>query len=65
MSNADLNVSLWHLLLSLQHPLSKIEIVPFEASLFLIYSIDKEIINDFMISYKNSEDLIKYIEKNS
>lgn len=60
---ADMNSSLWKLPLSMQHPLAKIEIVPWDASLVLILSKEKKIIDNFLLGYQNSENLVNYIEK--
>jgi hypothetical protein len=46
----------------MQHPLSKLEIVPWDSSLTLIFSENKEIIDDFKNYYPHSQDLEEYID---
>ena len=46
--------------LTLQHPLSCIEIVPFDSTFMMILSKDKEIVNSFMKVYSYSQNLEKY-----
>ena len=53
----------WNKPITLQHPLSKIEIVPWDSSLTLILSEDETIINSFMNSFPHSENLEDYIDK--
>lgn len=53
----------WNKPITLQHPLSKIEIVPWDSSLTLILSEDEAIINSFMNSFPHSENLEDYIDK--
>lgn len=52
----------WKKPLSLQHPLSKIEIVPWVSSLTLILSSNKNIIDDFRKYFPESQDLEEHIE---
>ena len=47
----------WNKPLTLQHPLSKVEIVPFDSSFTLIFSKEKEIIDLFTSSFSYSERL--------
>ncbi len=53
----------WEKPLTLQHPLSKIEIVPWDSSLTLVLSEEKEIVDSFMESFPYSERLEDYIDK--
>ena len=48
--------------LTLQHPLAEIEIVPWDSSLTLLLSKQKEIVEDFRAFFPLSEDLIQKIE---
>ncbi len=48
---------------SLQHPLSFVEIVPCDSSWTLIISKDKSITDNFIKHYPNSEDLSLYNQK--
>lgn len=52
----------WKKPLTMQHPLSKIEIVPWDGSLTLIYSVNEEIVNDFKKYYPHSQNLEEYID---
>ena len=52
----------WHNPLTLQHPLAEIEIVPWDSSLTLLLSKQKEIVEDFRAFFPLSEDLIQKIE---
>jgi len=47
----------WHNPISMQHPLATIEIVPWDASLTLFFSTDKELVDKFRTGYPLSEDL--------
>ena len=62
---ADEYTGFWNKPLTLQHPLSKIEIVPFDSSLTLILSEDKEIVSSFMRCFPYSENLEDYIDNTS
>ncbi|MBQ8028022.1 MAG: hypothetical protein IJ262_01295 [Clostridia bacterium] len=53
----------WEKPLTMQHPFSKIEIVPWDSSLILIFSEDKEVIDNFRRYYPKSQDLEEYIDK--
>lgn len=59
---ADGYKGFWKKPLTLQHPLAKIEIVPWDSSLVLILSEDKAIVDDFMKCYPKSETLEEYID---
>lgn len=50
----------YHNPVSLQHPLSHIEIVPSDSSYMLIISKDKAIIDDYLKCYPKAEDLSLY-----
>ncbi len=60
---ADGYTGFWKKPLALQHPLSKIEIVPWDGSLTLVLSEEKEIVDSFMESFPYSERLEDYIDK--
>ncbi len=53
----------WNNPLSLQHPLSCIEIVPWDSSLVLLLSEDKEVVEKFIKSFPHSEKLEDYNSK--
>lgn len=53
----------WKLPLTMQHPLAKIEIVPWDSSLTLIFCNNKNIINYFRRAFSESENLEDYIRK--
>ena len=59
---ADGYQNFWHNPLTLQHPLAEIEIVPWDSSLTLLLSKQKEIVEDFRAFFPLSEDLIQKIE---
>lgn len=52
----------WNKPVSMQHPLAKIEIVPWDSSMTLIFSDDKSIIDSFREHYPQSEDIEDYID---
>lgn len=62
---ADEYTGFWKKPLTLQHPLSKVEIVPFDSSFTLILSEDKELVNSFRSYFSYSENLEDYIDKAS
>ena len=47
----------------MQHPLAKIEIVPWDSSMTMIFGDDKGIIDSFRAAYPLSEDFEEYIER--
>ena len=51
----------WSKPVSMQHPLAKIEIVPWDSSMTMIFSDDKGIIDSFRAAYPLSEDFEEYI----
>lgn len=53
----------WEKPLTLQHPLAHIEIVPWDSSLTLFLSDNKEIVESFKKGFPFSEDLEDYIDK--
>ncbi len=53
----------WKNPITMQHPLSKIEIVPWDSSLTLIFSKDEKVINDFRAYYHKSENLEEFINR--
>ncbi len=50
----------WKLPLTMQHPLAEIEIVPWDGSLTLILSRNKDIVDDFRKYFPQSEKLEDY-----
>ncbi len=60
---ADGYEGFWKTPLTLQHPLAKVEIVPWDSSLTLILSEDEEIVRDFRRNCPSSEDLAEYIAR--
>ena len=53
----------WSKPISMQHPLAKIEIVPWDSSMTMIFSDNKGIIDSFRAAYPYSEDFEEYIER--
>ena len=60
---ADDNEGLWKKPVSIQHPLAKIEIVPWDSSATLLFSREKKIVDDFRKFFTNSESLEDYLDK--
>ena len=60
---ADGYSGFWHNPISVQHPLATVEIVPWDSSLTLFFSTDKELVDKFMTGYPYSEDLTVYNAK--
>lgn len=52
----------WEKPLTMQHPLSRIEIVPWDSSLTLIFSENKEVVDNFRKFYHQSQDLEEHID---
>ena len=52
----------WIKPISMQHPLAKIEIVPWDSSMTMIFSDDKSIIDSFRESYPQSQDFEEYLD---
>ena len=50
--------------LSLQHPLSSIEIIPCDSSWILVVSENKNLIDNYLAKYPTCEDLSSYNNKN-
>ena len=50
----------WHNPITMQHPLAKIEIVPWDSGLTLFFSKDKELVQKFRCGFPQSEDLTAY-----
>ena len=48
---------------SLQHPLSTVEILPCDSSLLMIISKNKKIIDDYISAFPKTEDLSEYNNK--
>lgn len=59
---ADGYPGFWENPLSMQHPLASIEIVPWDSSLTLLFSKQKELIEQFRAQFPLSEDLASYNE---
>lgn len=53
----------WSKPISMQHPLAKIEIVPWDSSMTMIFSDDKGIIDSFKAAYPQSEDFDDYLDR--
>ena len=53
----------WRKPISMQHPLARIEIVPWDSSMTMIFSDDKSIIDRFRAAYFCSEDMEEYIDR--
>lgn len=53
----------WHRPISMQHPLARIEIVPWDSSMTMIFSNDKSIIDSFRAAYPFSEDFEAYLDR--
>ncbi len=53
----------WSRPISIQHPLARIEIVPWDSSMTMIFSDDKSIIDSFRAAYPYSEDMEEYIDR--
>ena len=53
----------WSRPISMQHPLARIEIVPWDSSLTMIFSDDQNIIYAFRASYPYSEDFETYLDR--
>ena len=63
LPRADGYAGFWKMPLTLQHPLSQIEIVPWDSSLTLILSKEEKIVTSFTDAFLHSERLEDYIEK--
>ena len=59
---ADGYKGFWEKPLTMQHPLAKIEIVPWDSSLTLVFSDNREIVDSFKSYYQGSENLENYID---
>lgn len=60
---ADGYKGFWKNPISIQHPLASIEIVPWDSSLTLVISDQKEIIDTYRRAFPLSEDLTSYNKK--
>lgn len=60
---ADGNEGFWQNPLTMQHPLASVEIVPWDSSLTLMFSKQKEVIDMFRSYFPLSEDLARYNER--
>lgn len=61
MPEADVP-GLWKMPLTIQHPLAENEIVPFDSSLVVLRTRNREIYDGFRKNFPLSEDLAEYIE---
>lgn len=57
------NGGFWRLPVSMQHPLATMEIVPWDSSATLFFSRKKELVDQFMRGYPQSEELAAYIAR--
>ena len=53
----------WKVPLTLQHPLARVELVPWDSSLTLLLGRDKELVDTFRQAFPLSEDLYDYNER--
>lgn len=53
----------WSKPISMQHPLARIEIVPWDSTMTMIFSDDKNIIDSFRAAYPQSEDFEDYLDR--
>lgn len=53
----------WNRPVSMQHPLARIEIVPWDSTMTMIFSDDKSIIDHFRAAYPKSEDFEDYLNR--
>lgn len=60
---ADGYAGFWKNPLTLQHPLAEIEIVPWDSTLVLVMSREREIVERFKRNFKPNQDLCQYNEK--
>ena len=51
----------WNRPISMQHPLARVEIVPWDSTMTMIFSDDKSIIDRFIAAYPFSEDFEAYL----
>lgn len=51
----------WNRPISMQHPLARVEIVPWDSTMTMIFSDDKRIIDRFRAAYPFSEDFEAYL----
>ena len=51
----------WNRPISIQHPLARVEIVPWDSTMTMIFSDDKSIIDRFRAAYPFSEDFEAYL----
>ena len=53
----------WSRPISIQHPLARVEIVPRDSTMTMIFSDDKSIIDRFIAAYPFSEDFETYLDR--
>ena len=51
----------WNRPISIQHPLARVEIVPWDSTMTMIFSDDKSIIDRFRAAYPSCEDFEAYL----
>lgn len=52
----------WRKPISMQHPMARIEIVPWDSSMTMIFSDDESIVESFRAAYPYSEDMEEFID---
>ncbi|MCL2362701.1 MAG: hypothetical protein FWC73_12920 [Defluviitaleaceae bacterium] len=57
---ADGNTAFWKPEITIQNPLAKIEIVPWDSTLLLVIAKSYELVEKFANKYPNSDDLEEY-----
>ena len=63
LPRAEDYVGFWSRPISMQHPLARIEIVPWDSSMTMLFSDDKGIIDSFRATYPYSEDFEAYLDR--
>ena len=53
----------WSRPISMQHPLARVEIVPWDSSMTMLFSDDKNIIDSFRAAYPFSVDFETYLDR--
>ena len=53
----------WNRPISMQHPLARVEIVPWDSTMTMIFSDDKSIIDRFRAAHPFSEDFETYLDR--
>ena len=63
LPRAEDYVGFWSRPVSMQHPLARIEIVPWDSTMTMIFSDDKSIIDSYRTAYPKSEDFVDYLDR--